>query len=194
MATRRYGMIQPPPPEIAANTSPSFKQLGWLVTKPREQKTPTATPGQKSDARPYAFSEHADEQWQFHRIQPVALKVPRRPFWHFAITGGQYMVSMLPMPLRSLSPFVESSGFQPFSRSMRITVDTTEMERVPGPAATARQFANTDLGLWFKSWVVGPGRIQPFNAQQTPRPAFKGVLPNPTWYTMPQIIGSDDNG
>ena len=84
---------------------------------------------------------------------------------------------------------MHNSAFQPISRGGHVLVSITESNRVGGPAATARQFANTLFGLWQKAWVIGGANIRPLNSVQTPSPQFRGVLPTYGYMTIPPIIG-----
>lgn len=204
-------MLKPPPPQVALlpqARATSFRNVGWLVGSPDEQAVPSDTgPGWIYNATPTVTPSTSQRAYKvaprdiYHysdppevlgvalwRRQPIARLQPTQ-YGTDQYVRGFYAPFKTGIPIRSTSPFVESSGFQPISRGGQITVSLTEVQREGGPAAAARRFANTRFGLWFKAWVIGGVNIRPLGSIQTGRPAFRGVLPNYGYNTIPQIIG-----
>jgi hypothetical protein len=122
------------------------------------------------------------------RRQPWVVKAPQR-YGTEGYSLGHYQPFYMPIPITSNAPFVESSAFMPISRGGKIRVSLTEMDGMLPQAPTWRAFANTRLGLWFKSWYLPLVRL-PLGSRQVPQPAFRGVFPQYGYQTLPQIIGS----
>jgi hypothetical protein len=208
-------MLQPPPPAVAALPqagATSFRNVGWLVGNPDDSAasyrlgpgwvynaTPQLTPQDPtSQLRAYkvpyrntfVYSDPPDVPigLTLWRRQAIVLKTPTQ-YGSDAFALGHYAPFHAGVPIRSVAPFVESSGFQPLSRGGKLLVSITESNREGGPGAAGRRFANTRFGLWFKAWVIGGSTIRPLGSVQTPSPQFRGVLPNYGYMTLPQIIG-----
>jgi hypothetical protein len=210
---RRWGMLTPPPAAVAALPSAratSFRNVGWLAGGPDESAvpsvtgpgwiynaTPAVTPQVPGPLRPYKVAPRDIYHYSdppevlgvaLWRRQAVASLAPTQ-YGSDSFALGHYSPFRTGIPIRSTSPFVESSGFQPISRGGHVLVSLTEVQQEGGPAATARRFANTRFGLWFKAWVIGGANVRPFGSVQTPSPQFRGVLPSYGYTTIPQIIG-----
>jgi hypothetical protein len=211
---RRFGNIQAQQPAVAVLPTAgatSYRNVGWLVGSPDEtavpsqvgpgwiyNATPQLTPQVGADQlRPYKVAPRDIYQYSdppevlgvsLWRRQAVVRKSPTQ-YGTDAFALGHYAPFKTGIPIRSTSPFVESSGFQPISRGGHVLVSITESNRIGGPAAAVRMFANSLMGLWFKAWVVGGANIRPLGSVQTPSPQFRGVLPTYGYVTLPQIIG-----
>lgn len=176
-------------PPLAAAITKGDVDMGWLgglVLNPAET---TVAKGPKP-----RISKVADRQQEicegplqsFFRFTSVVNRVPAQ-YGERNTTQGWYAASENPDILNSAAPFVNSSQFQPISRSAEIRLDMTEMARIGGPAAAARQYGNTALGMSFLAFKVGQVLAQ---YMQSPRPAFKSVLPSMQGSRLPSVIGN----
>lgn len=128
------------------------------------------------------------------KLQAIVRKAPQQ-YGTDEFALGHYAPFRLPRatgPAPGSPPLLAemmNSAFQPISRGGHLLVSITESNVEGGPGAAARRFANTRMGLWFKSWVIGGANVRPFGTQQTPSPQFRGVLPSYGYITLPQVIG-----
>jgi hypothetical protein len=209
------GTVQIGPAALVNDVRATYRNLGW-VSPPVDESLPAMQLGpgwgpmynyaptlhpnvpdqlrsvrKQNFTQAYLYNDPPDMPagLALFRLQAIVRKTPAQ-YGTDGFALGHYAPFFAGVPVRSIAPFVESSGFQPISRGGHVLVSLTESNVEGGPAATARRFANTRLGLWFKSWVVGGANVRPYGSRQTPSPQLRGVLPNYGYLTLPRVIGS----